>query len=101
MIKALTEIARAFKVLQILRLPLTNLIDRYYFGTAIYEPRFILLLFFPQLNTLFPDLPSINFYPAIDIVKRDFAFSTSDRMRRRILSDVEKAKSRFTMSIAG
>lgn len=37
MIKALTEIARAFKVLQILRLPLTSLIDRYYFGTAIYE----------------------------------------------------------------
>lgn len=43
--------------------------------------RFILLLSFPQLNSLFPDLPSINFYPAIDIVKRDFAFSTSDRMR--------------------
>lgn len=43
--------------------------------------RFIFLLFFPQFNTLFPEFPSINFYPAIDIAKRDFAFSTSDRMR--------------------
>jgi len=47
----------------------------------VIHARFILLLLFPQFNTLFPDLSSINFYPATDILKRDFAFSTSDRMR--------------------
>lgn len=74
--------------------------------TWVLHARFILLLFFPQLNTLFPDLPSINFYPAIDIVKRDFAFSTSDRMRHNaplsclLLKQNRKTVSRSPVSLS-